>query len=246
MSAKKTRVVDAGDADVAYEELPDEDRCVATRKRDGYRCPKPRVLGMRVCPDHGAGTTRSKDKQLMHRLTLGMARLPIDSSLRDPVAAFEDEFLRTVSRIAWLDKATANLTAEEIVWGKLSEDVVRATEWPGVNLGYGARVNALVELQFRERQHLLAIEKIWLGARLDTKRLEIAQNQATQLEIVMTAILAKLGHDTADANVRTIIANELASLPGAAGRDAEIRQARERVAEEDTFASQMTDDEDEE
>ena len=172
-------------------ELPHELRCKAQHKTRG-RCKKARVDGMRVCEDHGAGTQASKDKRVMKRMTLGMARIGIDSSLRDPVAAFEDEFLRTVSRIAYLDTIIGKLTDDELVWGKISEDVVRATEWPGVNLGYGARVNGLVELQWRERQHLLAIEKIWLHARLDVKRLEIAQNQATALEVVMSAILAKL------------------------------------------------------
>ena len=225
-------------------ELPHELRCKAQHKTRG-RCKKARVDGMRVCEDHGAGTQASKDKRVMKRMTLGMARIGIDSSLRDPVAAFEDEFLRTVSRIAYLDTIIGKLTDDELVWGKISEDVVRATEWPGVNLGYGARVNGLVELQWRERQHLLAIEKIWLHARLDVKRLEIAQNQATALEVVMSAILAKLGHDTANPSVRAIIAQELGNLPGAAGRNMEIAQARERIAEADTFDRYMTDDADE-
>jgi len=216
-------------------------QCKAVHKEQG-RCPKPAVQGMDVCERHGAATRVSKNKQLLKRLTLGMARLPIDSSLRDPVAAFEDEFLRTVSRIAYLDRAIGGLTDEELVWGKISEDVKNATEWPGIDTGYGARVNALVELQFRERQHLLAIEKIWLGARLDHKRLEIAQNQATVFESAMVAILAKLGHDSANPSVRAIIFQELGNMPGAAGRNAEIKQARERVDEDAEWFEEMVDD----
>lgn len=228
---------------MAESDVPDELRCKAVHKNLG-RCPRPFIDGMDVCERHGAATRRSKNKQLMKRLTLGMARLPVDSSLRDPVAAFEDEFLRTVSRIAWLDKAIANLTDEEIVWGKISEDVKNATEWPGIDTGYGARVNGLVELQFRERQHLLAIEKIWLGARLDHKRLEIAQNQATAIETVMVAILAKLGHDAANPSVRAIIFSELGNLPGAAGRNREIAEAKARVADDLEWAEEMSDDDD--
>lgn len=220
------------EAESDSETLPDDLRCKAVHKTAG-RCTRPLVAGMDVCTAHGAATRASRNKQLMKRLTYGLARIPVDSSLRDPVAAFENDLVRTASRIEYLDGVIAKLTDDELVWGKISEDVRNATEWPGIDLGYGAHVNAFIELQFRERRHLLDLNKVFFTAKLDLRRMEIMQNQATTLEVVMVAILAKLGHDAANPSVRAVISNELMNLPGAGARNVEIREAAERLAGED-------------
>lgn len=191
--------------------------CKAYSRSTGQQCKKRPVFGLEVCRNHGGATKAAKDKSARARIVGKMSRFvePIsaDDPLNDPIAAFEAEFRRTLGRIRWYDEELAQLEADALIWGQTKQEVVGASEFEGVNDTYEAQASLLHELQFRERQHLLAMEKVWIGAKLDSRRLEIQASYVQMLDKALSGVLSALGHDPSDPGVRAIVRQELLALP---------------------------------
>lgn len=143
--------------------------------------------------------------------------LPAEHYLNDPIAGFENEYRRTLGRILWYDEELARLDAEQLTWGKSKEEEIGASEFDGTNVTYEAKANLLHELQFRERQHLINMQKIWIGAKLDESKLQIQRAYVVMLDKAMTRILTALGHDPGDPAIRQVVRDELLALPMRSG-----------------------------
>lgn len=195
--------------------LKDEELCVRIKK-NGERCKNPRMVGLRVCLAHGgrgknarAKSRRIKAEAIMQKFVTPIAE---DHALANPIAAFEWEFRRTIGRIEFCDEMIAKLTPKDVVSGITKVERINASEYPGTNETWESAVNTWVELQFRERQHLLAMEKIWIAAKLDTKKLQIQQEFVLQLNSVITNSLRALGLDPTDPIVRNTIREQMLEL----------------------------------
>lgn len=189
-------------------QLSDSERCVAI-KRDGTRCRQLHMTGVTVCQTHGGRLPGVKRKSQEAKIVTAMQKLtiPIDESDPEahPIRAFEIEFRRTVARIRWFDDQLAQLETEQLTFGKTKEEHITASEWAGVNLTFEAGASALYDLQFRERQHLLAMEKVWISAKLDARKLDIERDKVVAFDTAITKILQQLGHDIHNADVRNIV-----------------------------------------
>lgn len=198
-----------------------KERCTAISRQTGEQCKNASVFGLKVCRFHGGGTKRSKAASARAKVHADMAAFvrPIDASdpENDPVAAFEIEFRRTIGRIRWYDEQIALLAPEALHWGETKAEDVRASEFAGVNVTAEARISILVAEQRVERTHLLAMEKVWIGAKLDGRRLEIQQSYVTMLDKALTGVLTALGHDASDPGVRQVVRDQLLALPVAGG-----------------------------
>lgn len=197
------------------DDLETSERCKA--KRNGVQCKNRHMIGLEVCHFHGGATRLAKAKSAKAKLVTKMqdfaTPISADHELNDPIAGFEHEYRRTMGRILWYDEQLSALSVEQLTWGKTKKEEIGATEFAGENTTYEARANMLHELQFRERQHLVNMQKIWIGAKLDESKLQIQRSYVTMLDSAMTDILTALGHDTNDPATRQIVRDRLLALP---------------------------------
>jgi hypothetical protein len=201
-------------------EPPEDRRCIAMKTlEDGTkeRCKNFRLTGLTVCRYHGGSNPAAKRKSQKAKILSAMQRFvtPIDADdiEADPIYAFEMEFRRTLGRIRWYDEALAALEQEDLIWGQTKREEIGASEFTGHNETYEARVNMYHELQFAERKHLLDMEKIWIGAKLDEQRLVVQRGYVAALDKAIVGILSSLGHDVADPAVRAVVRDQLLALP---------------------------------
>lgn len=68
-----------------------------------------------------------------------------------------------------------------------------------------AKSHILVQLYNDERKHLVAVAAAALKAGVEQRRVELAESQAQQLAIVVSAIVTDLGHDLTDPGTREIV-----------------------------------------
>lgn len=192
-------------------------RCAARSKASGERCKAPAVFGIRVCSKHGGGAPNATKKSVRLRTISKMQKfvqpLMANDPEANPVTAFETEFRRTLGRIRWYDEELGRIEIEDLTWGKTQEETIGATEFAGTNTKYEAKANAIHELQFRERRHLIDMEKIWLGAKFEQAKLDMQRAYVTQLDVALTDILTALGHEVTDPRVRQVVRDRLLALP---------------------------------
>lgn len=196
---------------------PTPERRCTYRRADGTQCKKWALVGLNVCRRHGGQLPNAKFASEKVKMLSRMEQFThIDTSKPiDFIHEFEMEFRRTVARIKWYDEQLALLDEQALVWGKTKEEEVGASEFTGTNVTYESKVNTLHELQFRERQHLLAMEKVYIAARLDEKRLAIQKAQVESLDQIITGTLVALGINPADPHVRQTVREQMLGLPEA-------------------------------
>ncbi len=208
---------------MGIEKPPPGRRCVFTRERNGstVRCKKWALEGVSVCERHGAHLPSNKAKNdkavVLRQMERFVAPISKDDPEAHPILAFEVEFRRTLGRIRWYDEQLKALEVEALTWGKTKAESIGASEFQGKNTTYEAKASLIHELQFRERQHLIAMEKIWLSARLDERKLDIQRAYVRALDVVLISILKGLGLDTEDPEVRQVVRDNLLALPSAGG-----------------------------
>lgn len=193
-------------------------RCALKRRSTGEQCKNPARRGLRYCSTHAGRRKRQNAAVDRAKALTAMQRFvkPYEGDL-DPISVFEDEFRRTVGRILWYDEQLSRLqSADDLIWGLSKTEQIAASETPGTNETYEARVNMLETLQYRERQHLLALEKVWIGAKLDVEKLNLMKRYVETTYVAVIDTLTRLGIDTAAPEVRDILAESLLSVGGLA------------------------------
>lgn len=191
-------------------------RCKAVRRSTGERCPNDALDGKRLCQAHNgslkAPQVRRKAEVDRSRTDLERFVQPIgpEDDLWNPATGLHHEYAATQGRIRWLRDALSRLeTAEDLIWGLTKEERIAASETPGTNRTYEARINVLLDLERAERKHLLDVEK--LLANTAFKEAELAL-RARVLDSTYTAVvrtLEALGLSMDDPNVRDVLAREL-------------------------------------
>lgn len=187
-------------------------KCAATKRSTGEMCTRTAMSGTPWCEFHGrrshnkASTAHTKAKALT-----AMQRFvePYTGDI-DPVSVFEQEFRRTLGRIRWLDEQLAALDSEEdLIWGLTKEESVGASESPGTNETYEARVHLLVEMQNWERKHLLDMEKVWIAAKMDEQKLNLMKRYVEATYTAVVRAINMLGLDSTDPKVQEALSAAL-------------------------------------
>lgn len=197
------------DANFCSPHLAEPRRCRAVRATTGEQCKRPAMKGLTVCSRHGGGSEASRAKSQRAKALTVMQRfvLPYEGDV-DPISVFEEEFRRTLGRIRWYDEQLSLLrSAEDLIWGRTKVERIQASEFGGTNTTYEAKVHLLEELQFKERRHLLDMEKVWISAGLETQKLNLMKRYVDATYAKMLKALVMLGIDTADPKTRQILAN---------------------------------------
>jgi len=197
------------------EHLDMKRQCKVVRDVHGkkQRCAKAARRGLEVCAKHGGSWKANRDIVARTEAVTAMRRFtkPYEGEL-DVVSGFEMEYRRTLGRIAWYDEQLALLpTADDLVWGRTKETEGTAPDGEGGVVDthettYEAREHALHELQRWERQHLLAQTKVWIGAGLGAKKLNLMRSYVEAAYSLTVKAIQALGHDPQDPEVRRIMA----------------------------------------
>lgn len=184
-------------------------QCKATKPGSNgtIRCKKPALRGLEVCERHGGGTKKSLKVRDRAEQYVEMQRFtrPYEGDL-NPYTAFTDEMRRTLGRIAWLEEKIASLVPDDLIWGRTKVESIGAGEFTGTNTTHEARVHGWEELLWRERRHLLDLEKVWISADLDQQSLNLMKTYVTQTYELTKRALEALGHDTTKPEVRAVMA----------------------------------------
>lgn len=139
----------------------------------------------------------------------------------DPGEALIQELWETAGNVEFYRGLVQQLPAhpqpgkvQEVVGGEDDGATVRVPAQPGVyaptyhvsGIATGeAKPHILVQLYNDERKHLTAVASAALKAGVEQRRVELAEAQAQQLAIVVSAIVTDLGHDLTDPGTREIV-----------------------------------------
>lgn len=203
----------------------DNRRCTATRVRDGVRqrCKRAASIGLDVCRSHGAQLPRNAAKSETAKLVGALRKLvePIaaDDWEANPANALLMDVRRCIAAIRYLDEKIEFMSEEALTYGlafKESTSGIVDNKWQeSTTRRYERGMNTIVVQRMEERKHLLALTKVWIGAKLDVARIEIEQNTVLALNSVIVNVLRSLGKDVNDPEVRRVVRDQLLSLPGA-------------------------------
>lgn len=124
----------------------------------------------------------------------------------DPLDALAGELWRTQGVVLWLESQVRELAPEALTWGIKEVQDKRATEFTGTDTVSAAQIHGLVELYFRERQHLHRVSKDCVSVGIALKEQERMGALADQVLARMRALATWLGADVARPEVmRTIV-----------------------------------------
>jgi hypothetical protein len=213
---------------------PQEGRCGAVKAKDADGNPirwcrkYPRRGGIR-CEDDGGNSPQAlaaAERRVAHQAaeravqTLGLRR---DIGPED---ALLEELQWTAGHVAWLRERVQELEPQELVWGVTEEKDVGSGEHPGVDTTSAAAPNVWWELYRQERKHLLAVIHEANTAKIDQRRIKLAEEQGAlvagvirrSFDKVLDALVA-LGLAQALAEawpglVRGVVTGELRALSG--------------------------------
>jgi hypothetical protein len=225
VAAIATTVVEEAEPEEPGVFAPYANRCTFVKK-NGEQCKKPATKGIPVCQTHGgqlpSNLAKVKREKVRGALDKFVKPIKADDPEADPITAFEVEFRRTVGRIRYYDELIAKLdSSKDLVWGVTSEEHKKGFDGDDyvntTSTVYEAKMNEYVAGQWEERKHLLAMSKIWIGAKLDERRLNIMESTVLMLNDAITSIVRGLGQDPNDPEVRQIVRTALVSLPGVDG-----------------------------
>lgn len=193
-------------------------RCRHKVTSTGEQCRKAARKGTIWCPTHGNAFTKEASERAQVLTAMQRFVKPYEGDI-DPLSAFEQEFRRTLGRIAWYDEQLSLLSeAKDLIWGVTKEEHVGAGEFTGTNVTYEAKANLLLELQNWERKHLLDMEKVWIGAKLDEQKLHLMRRYVESAYTAVSKAIRALGLDPAEPRVQEALAaallDEDAARPG--------------------------------
>lgn len=186
-------------------------------KPNGERCGNRVIFGLTVCKFHGGGTEAAKQKSARARVVAQMEKFitPIspDDVEADPYEGFLRDYRRTIAHIRYFDEKIAELESEkDLVFGVEKVEEIGATDFPGVNTTHASQMNIYLELQWREREHLQKIAKVYISSGIESKKLALQESVVLRLDSTLTAILQAVGIDPRKPEVRSIVASKLGEL----------------------------------
>ena len=192
----------------------DADRCTA-HNQSGNRCKNPAVPGATVCRFHG-GAAPQVQAAAQRRLALHEAEeaartlgLLIDIS---PEQALLDEVQRCAGMVAFYQRQVeqiANVSAQDLVWGRTKEKV--GGEDSGTTYESGS--NAWLVLFNQERDRLTRVCAAAIKAGIEERRVKLAEQQGILVAAVIRRILTRLNlSDDQAALVSKVVPEELRAL----------------------------------
>lgn len=192
-------------------------KCKAMARSTGMRCERWPIDGADVCGKHGGQLPAVKQKAAVRRVerVVRNAMVGYGSPLPDgPASSPESQILleirRTGGHVQFLEEQVATIKHEDLVWGRISDEVKDATGYSEDNHSYvktvdQARVSIWVDLYQKERAHLVNVCRIAMAAGFEERRVKAEEQAASAVNMVIGNILHGLGLDPMNPEVRNVV-----------------------------------------
>ncbi len=192
-------------------------RCEAHSKQTNAQCRRVPAAGATVCKWHGGAIQAQREKVSREVIKEGLSKfvalIPEDDWEAQPMNSFMAEFRRTIGHIRYYEEKIAELNNERsLIFGVTEVADIEASEFAGTNTKMTAGLHVYAVAMMEERKHLHSLQKTWIDAKLDVKKLEIEAGIVDRLDEKLNAILIRLGHDPRNVEVRNIVRSELLAL----------------------------------
>lgn len=188
--------------------------------KSGNRCGLPARVGLSVCRVHGGNAplaiAKSERIKIEKVLTKTMHRLdPIaeDDPEANPMTGFLTRYRLLQARRRYVSEKVKQVYDEDeasLTWGTTKQEQIDASEFGGVNTTFEAKLNVYVEWEFRVMKELHEMEKTWIAAKLDVRKLEIEAATVERLDEAIVTMLRLLGKDPHEPEMRQIVREALA------------------------------------
>lgn len=191
-------------------------RCSGRSKQTGEPCKQPPVPGAGVCRFHGGAAPQVRAAAERRALEARAAALATTYGLPveiDPVDALLGELWRTQGAVMWLQAQIADLTPEEVGWGKTEVKQVNSSEFGGTDTTEAAAINILVQLYQQERAHLAKVSRDCVAVKVELSMQRRMDAIAADVMAKLAIILRALGHDPEDRDVLRLVVNVLRGMP---------------------------------
>ncbi|MFF0704979.1 HGGxSTG domain-containing protein [Streptomyces tendae] len=184
------------------------------KTRNGGTCRRWPAPGAKRCKLHGGAIPRAvaaaeRRVQVAERQA---ARADWEASYgelgdaEDPVLIMQREIQWAAGHVRWLRDRVRETEAEALVWGVESETEKTATEFPGIDTTYSARVHGWVRLYGQERDRLFQMIEKAARLGLDERMVRLSEMQSAFMFDVLTRALDAFGLDARKPEAATVIA----------------------------------------
>lgn len=166
------------------------------------QCKRSATPGNLTCAYHDGGRMSDKAKaskaKALQLSAINELIPPYEGSV-NPFEVFEGEYRRTLAKIRFYENQIAGLQdAQALVWGKTKVESTTVGEFPGTTITHEARINLFEELLWRERKHLLELNKVVFKGDIDDRRLSMMRTYVDATSRAMDELVRALGHDPHD------------------------------------------------
>lgn len=198
-------------------------KCSATVRSTGLPCGRWAINGGTVCPSHGGRAPQVK-AAAARRVAVAEAQrrldIPADVNPRDALAA---ELARSVAWVAWLGGQVGAQDDTALVWGatKAVDKLPGPQSLGGVERTEEAKPSIWWTMYVEERKRLVETAKVAHACGVEDRKVQLAIAQAELLLMVVTGLVADLGHDIEEPSTKRAVVGWLrkAEAIETSGRD---------------------------
>ncbi|MET7639350.1 HGGxSTG domain-containing protein [Streptomyces sp. NPDC005438] len=189
-------------------------RCTAST-RSGKRCRGMAVTGTTVCRMHGgsapqvqaAAERRAEVAEQLAARADWEATYGELGDAEDPGLIMQREIQWTAAHVKWLRDRVQETEAEALVWGVESEADKGATEFPGIDTTYSARIHGWVRLYGQERDRLFKMIETAARIGLDERLVRLQEIQTTIMFEIVNRALETFGVEARKPEASTVMAS---------------------------------------
>lgn len=209
-------------------------QCRYTAKSTKRRCSAKAFDGAKYCPRHEAAYQRAQERKrnseddaimgvivpVQNEELLAAGMISHEDAEANGAFALMSEIRRTVARIRYCDIKINELAEKDsgnaLIWGKTRVEKTNGYDGKGaISVAVVTKESKLspwVELQFRERQHLSRLSKMWIDAGFEQRKLDLQANTIDGLNRVIKSVVEGLGRSVNEQSVRELVTRSLAAL----------------------------------
>ena len=201
---------------VVHEALTTQGRRRCQRHRQsGVQCGKVALSGTDACTNHSglplaAAKAKGQANLARQEAIAAVERYGLPRDIA-PHEALLDEIARTAGHVEWLRSRINDIDPDLLVTGIASVRRVTTTATPDVETTSvtAAQINLWWQLYQSERAHLVRVCDVAMKARVDERRVQLAEQHGVLLAAVIQGVLTDLG--VADhPDVNSVVRRQLA------------------------------------
>jgi hypothetical protein len=176
---------------------PDPRKCSGHRSSDGALCGNFPRHGSNVCSYHGGSAPQVRraaaQRVMTGKLLAGVATLGLAVEDVSPAEILLEEVARSAGAVRWLEARIRELDPDALTWGLTAEVSGRQSMGPVEFTEHRAGPAQLLLIYQAERTHLVNVCKVTLGAGIEERRVQLAEQLGGVVADMMASLLDDLG-----------------------------------------------------